>query len=201
MSTKYALTFDKINATISGQSVKKGSKNMTLGEVFLIAVSLSADAFAVSVCKGLSLKKITPGHSLTAGLYFGIFQALMPLIGYFLASTVASKIADYSFYIAFLLLLLIGANMIKEAFCDDDEDIDSSMTPKAMLPLAVATSIDALAVGVSFALIDVDIFVSVSHNGIVTLVLSAIGVSVGSFSGEKFRKAASVVGGSGLILM
>lgn len=174
---------------------------MSLWEVFVIGISLSADAFAVSVCKGLSLKKIKLSHAVIAGLYFGIFQAVMPLIGYFLASTVASKIADYSFYIAFILLLLIGSNMIREAIKEEDECLDCSMCPKAMLPLAVATSIDALAVGVSFALVDVEIFSAVSLIGITTFVLSGIGVSLGSFIGSKFRKIASIIGGSVLIIM
>ncbi len=175
---------------------------MQLWEIFLIGVSLSMDAFAVAVCKGLSLCKVRLSHAVTVGLYFGIFQAAMPLIGYFLASTVASKIADYSFYIAFGLLLLIGANMIREAlFGDDEEACSISLSFKEMAPLAVATSIDALAVGVSFALVDVEIFSSVAMIGVTTFVLSGIGVALGAFVGAKFRKAATVTGGSVLILM
>ena len=169
---------------------------MQIWELFLIAVSLSADAFAIATCKGLCLKKITPFHMIVVGLYFGIAQAVMPIIGYFLASTVAAKIADYSFYIAFALLLLIGANMITE--CKTDVN---PISPKEMIPIAIATSIDALAVGVTFALEDVEIFSSAALIGITTFVLSAIGVGIGSFIGGKFRKISSIVGGSVLILM
>ncbi len=174
---------------------------MDIWELFTIAICLSMDAFAVSICKGLSIKKIKLRHSITAGFYFGIFQALMPLIGYLLASTVAAKITDYSFYIAFILLAVIGANMIREAIKGEEECADSSMSFKAMLPLAVATSIDALAVGVSFALVKVDILPAIALIGAVTFILSAIGVRIGNFVGEKFQKIAAVLGGSVLILI
>ena len=179
---------------------------MELWELFLIAVSLSADAFAVATCKGLCLSKVKPIHMITAGVYFGIAQALMPLIGYLLASTVAPKIADYSFYIAFALLLLIGGNMIREAIFENDEcecceTGASSMSFKEMFPMAIATSIDALAVGVTFALEDVEIFSSITLIGVTTFVLSAVGVGIGAFIGGKFRKASSIVGGVVLILM
>ena len=179
---------------------------MKLWELFLIAVSLSADAFAVATCKGLCLRKVKPSHMITVGLYFGIAQALMPLIGYLLASTVASKIADYSFYIAFALLLLIGANMIREAVFEKDEcncceTGSDSLSFKEMFPMAIATSIDALAVGVTFALEGVKILSSVTLIGVTTFVLSSIGVGIGSFIGGKFRKISSIIGGSVLILM
>ncbi|MBQ7778929.1 MAG: manganese efflux pump [Clostridia bacterium] len=174
---------------------------MQLWEIFLIGVSLSMDAFAVAVCKGLSLCKVKLSQAIIVGLYFGIFQALMPLIGYFLASTVASKIADYSFYIAFALLLLIGANMIREAIKGDDDTCNVSLSFKEMVPLALATSIDALAVGVSFALVEVEIFSSVGLIGVTTFVLSAVGVALGSFVGARFRKVATIIGGSVLVLM
>ncbi|MBO5040801.1 MAG: manganese efflux pump [Clostridia bacterium] len=174
---------------------------MQLWEIFLIGVSLSMDAFAVAVCKGLTLCRVKLSHAVTVGLYFGIFQALMPLIGYFLASTVASKIADYSFYIAFALLLLIGANMIREAIKGDDDTCTISLSFREMVPLALATSIDALAVGVSFALVEVEIFSSVGLIGVTTFILSAVGVALGAFVGSKFRKVATIIGGSVLILM
>ncbi len=174
---------------------------MQLWEIFLIGVSLSMDAFAVAVCKGLSLCKVKLSQAVTVGLYFGIFQALMPLIGYFLASTVASKIADYSFYIAFALLLLIGANMIREAIKGDDDACTVSLSFREMVPLALATSIDALAVGVSFALIEVEIFSAVGLIGVTTFVLSAVGVALGAFVGARFRKVATIVGGSVLVGM
>ncbi len=174
---------------------------MQLWEIFLIGVSLSMDAFAVAVCKGLSLCKVKLSQAITVGLYFGIFQALMPLIGYFLASTVASKIADYSFYIAFALLLLIGANMIREAIKGDDDTCTVSLSFREMIPLALATSIDALAVGVSFALVEVEIFSAVGIIGVTTFVLSGIGTALGAFVGSKFRKVATIIGGSVLVGM
>ena len=174
---------------------------MTVWELFIAAVCLSMDAFAVSVCKGLSIGKTKAKHYLTAGLYFGIFQALMPLAGYLLASTVASRISGCSHYIAFILLALIGANMIREAIKGDEESRDSAMDFRTMLPLAVATSIDAFAVGVSYALINVRIVPAVLFIGATTFVISAAGVSLGSFIGGKFRKTAAIVGGSVLIIL
>lgn len=174
---------------------------MDIRELFIIAVCLSMDAFAVSVCKGLSLKKIRIRHCITVGLYFGVFQALMPLIGYLLTSTVAAKIADYSFYIASGLLAVIGANMIRETLKGEEESRDNSMSFKVMLPLAIATSIDALAVGVSFALVRVNILPAITLIGVVTFIISAIGVSIGNLVGEKFQKIASTIGGSVLILI
>jgi len=174
---------------------------MQVWELILIAVSLSMDAFAIAVCKGLTLKRIKLRHCVTVGLYFGIAQAVMPLIGYLLASTVASRIADYSFYIAFVLLLMIGGNMIREAIKGEEECTDCALTFKALFPMAVATSIDALAVGVSFALLDVMIVPAVSLIGIITFLLSAIGVRIGSFVGGKFQKIASISGGVVLIGM
>ena len=174
---------------------------MQVWELILIAVSLSMDAFAIAVCKGLTLKRIKLRHCVTVGLYFGIAQAVMPLIGYLLASTVASRIADYSFYIAFVLLLMIGGNKIREAIKGEEECTDCALTFKALFPMAVATSIDALAVGVSFALLDVMIVPAVSLIGIITFLLSAIGVRIGSFVGGKFQKIASISGGVVLIGM
>lgn len=174
---------------------------MSVWDVFITGIALSMDAFAVAVCKGLSLCKVKPSQAVTVGLYFGIFQAAMPLIGYFLASTVASKIADYSFYIAFALLLLIGANMIKEAVKGDDDTCSVSLSFMEMVPLALATSIDALAVGVSFALVEVEIFSSVGIIGVTTFVLSAVGTALGAFIGARFRKIATIVGGSVLVGM
>lgn len=174
---------------------------MQLWEIFLIGVSLSMDAFSVAVCKGLTLCRVKLSQAVTVGLYFGIFQALMPLVGYFLASTVAAKISGYSHYIAFVLLLIIGANMIREAIKGDEDACTVSLSFKEMVPLAVATSIDALAAGVTFALKDVEIFSSVAMVGVTTFTLSGIGVALGAFVGQKFRKIASMVGGGVLILM
>lgn len=174
---------------------------MTVWELFIAAVCLSMDAFAVSVCKGLSIGKTKAKHCLTAGLYFGIFQALMPLAGYLLASTVAARISGCSHYIAFILLALIGANMIREAIKGDEENRDSAMDFRTMLPLAVATSIDAFAVGVSYALINVRIVPAVLFIGATTFLISAAGVSLGSFIGGKLRRTAAIVGGSVLIII
>lgn len=175
---------------------------MTLWELFLLAVGLSMDAFAVSVCKGLSVKEVRAKHSITAGFYFGGFQALMPLIGYLLGVNFRSMIESVDHWIAFVLLGLIGANMIKEALAkDEDEELDSSFGFKAMLPLAIATSIDALAVGVTFAFLQVDIVPAVSFIGIVTFVFSAIGVKLGNVFGLKYKSKAELLGGAILVLM
>ncbi len=174
---------------------------MTLWELFLVAVSLAMDAFAVAVCKGLSLKKVKARHGLAVGLWFGLFQAAMPLIGFFLVDSFAAKIAGYSFVIAFALLLLIGLNMIREAFGKEEGSADASLAPRAMLPLALATSIDAFAVGVSFALLGVKILPAVSLIGAVTFLISAAGVLLGSFVGRRFEKATTVAGGAVLVLM
>lgn len=173
---------------------------MGLTELFVLAVGLSMDAFAVSVCKGLSLGKIKVRHMCIAGAWFGGFQALMPLIGYFLGTFFAEEIEQYDHWIAFVLLALIGASMIKEAF-GDAEEFDSSMTAKSMFLLAIATSIDALAVGVTFAFLRVSIVPAVSFIGVVTFVCSAIGVKIGSIFGTKYKSKAELCGGIILILI
>lgn len=159
------------------------------------------DAFAVAVCKGLSLKKINFANAAWVGLWFGAFQALMPLIGYILGTQFSDKIQAVDHWIAFILLGLIGANMLKEAFSKEEECTDSNLTPKAMLPLAVATSIDALAVGVTFAFLDVSIVPAVSFIGVITFVLSAIGVKVGNIFGVKYKSKAEIAGGVILIVL
>lgn len=169
-------------------------------ELFVLAVGLSMDAFAVSICKGLSLGKIKVKHMCIAGIWFGGFQALMPLIGYFLGSLFADMITKYDHWIAFILLLFIGGNMIKEAV-GDEEHVDASMDVKGMFILAVATSIDALAVGVTFAFLKVAIVPAVSFIGIVTFVCSAAGVKIGSIFGTKYSKKAELFGGVVLILI
>ncbi|MDY2789673.1 MAG: manganese efflux pump MntP family protein [Lachnospiraceae bacterium] len=169
-------------------------------ELFVLAVGLSMDAFAVSICKGLSLGKIKVKHMCIAGMWFGGFQALMPLIGYFLGSLFADMITKYDHWIAFILLLFIGGNMIKEAV-GDEEHVDASMDVKGMFILAVATSIDALAVGVTFAFLKVAIVPAVSFIGIVTFVCSAAGVKIGSIFGTKYSKKAELFGGVVLILI
>ena len=170
-------------------------------ELFLIALSLSMDAFAVSLCKGLSAGRPTPGQCLICGAWFGGFQALMPLIGFLLGVQFQGVISSVDHWVAFVLLGLIGANMVREALGGDEEHVDSSFGPRAMLPLAVATSIDALAVGVTFAFLRVEIAPAVALIGVTTLVLSALGVKVGSVFGDRFQSKAELAGGVILILM
>ena len=173
---------------------------MSILELFILAVGLSMDAFAVSVCKGLSLGKIKPKHMCIAGAWFGGFQALMPLIGYFLGSFFAEMIEKYDHWVAFVLLAIIGGNMIKESFCKD-EKVDSSMDVKSMLLLAIATSIDALAVGVTFAFLQVQIVHAVSFIGVITFIFSAVGVKIGSVFGTKYKSKAELFGGIVLVLI
>lgn len=173
---------------------------MSIFELFVLAVGLSMDAFAVSICKGLSLGKTTPKHMFIAGAWFGGFQGLMPLIGYFLGSFFSDMITKYSHWIAFALLLFIGGSMIKEAF-GEEEKVDDSMGVKNMFLLAIATSIDALAVGVTFAFLKVSIVPAVSFIGVVTFVFSAVGVKIGSIFGSKYQSKAQIAGGIILIII
>lgn len=173
---------------------------MNFIDLLLIGVSLSMDAFAVSICKGLSVRKVTLRHALTCGIWFGVFQAGMPVLGYFLGSQFSSLLNRVGPWVAFILLALIGANMVRESF-GEDEEVDNDFSAKAMLPLAVATSIDALAVGVSFAAMQVNIVPAACIIGITTCVLSAIGVKVGAVFGDKYRALAERMGGIVLILI
>lgn len=170
-------------------------------DIFLIGVALSMDAFAVSICKGLSVNKVQPKHLLTVGVYFGGFQALMPLVGFLLGFKFERFIVSVDHWIAFVLLALIGGNMIKEALSDDEDEHDASFSFKTMIPLAVATSIDALAVGISFAFLGVDIVEAAILIGITTFVLSGVGVYVGNIFGAKYKSKAEIVGGVVLILI
>ena len=174
---------------------------MTLAELFLLALGLAMDAFAVSVCKGLALPRIDLKKALAAGLWFGGFQALMPLLGFLLGSRFASYIADFDHWIAFILLALIGGNMIRESAAGEDTETDASFGVRAMLPLAVATSIDALAVGLTFAFLSVRVLPAVTLIGAVTLVLSMAGVKLGNLFGARFRGKAEFAGGLILILL
>lgn len=173
---------------------------MTLFDLILIAISLSMDAFAVSICKGLSVRRVNFRHALTCGLWFGGFQALMPALGYFLGDRFSSLLTRFGPWIAFLLLTIIGANMFKESF-GEEESLNDDYSPKAMLPLAVATSIDAFAVGVSFAAMQVQILPAVVLIGCITCLLSALGVKAGALFGDKYRAPAERVGGIVLILI
>ena len=179
---------------------------MKLTELALLAVGLSMDAFAVSVGKGLCAPRVRLRHCLTCGVYFGGFQALMPLLGYYLCTSFARYITRFDHWIAFVLLALIGANMLREAFSKEEEDESeksgNSFGFKSMLLLALATSIDALAVGVSFALLEgVNILAAVLFIGAVTFILSAVGLKVGNAFGLKYKKKAEIVGGLILIVM
>ena len=169
-------------------------------ELFLIAVGLSMDAFAVSVCKGLSVDKLNGRHVLLVGLYFGGFQFLMPLLGYLLGYRFEHFITSIDHWIAFGLLCIIGISMIQEAF-SEGEKLDDDFSVKKMLMLAVATSIDALAVGITFAFLSVRILPAAALIGVTTFVLSGIGIYVGHVFGMKYRSGAEFVGGVILILM
>ncbi|MBQ8028609.1 MAG: manganese efflux pump [Clostridia bacterium] len=175
---------------------------MGISELFLVAVGLSMDAFAVAVCKGLSVSKLSFKHYLLVGAWFGGFQGLMPFLGYLLGSTFEKYIVSFDHWVAFLLLGFIGANMIKEGFSKEEEKKDDSFSFKTMFVLAVATSIDALAVGVTFALLpDVNITAAVLFIGIITFVLSAVGIKVGNIFGVKYKGKAEIAGGVILVLM
>lgn len=171
-------------------------------ELFLIAVGLSMDAFAVSICKGLSVQRLRLRHMLLAGLYFGAFQALMPLLGYLLGARFAGLITAYDHWVTFVLLALIGGNMLREAFSGGEEEAQNAdFTCRAMLPLAVATSIDALAVGVSFAFMKVLILPAAALIGITTFCFGAAGVKIGNVFGARYEKKAEIAGGVILILI
>ena len=173
---------------------------MQLWELFMLAIGLSMDAFAVSICKGLAVEKADLRACCTAGLWFGGFQALMPLIGYFLGAQFSAHMESVGHWIAFILLALIGVNMIRESHGEADAQ-SASMSPRAMLPLAVATSIDALAVGVTFALLVDHILSAVCLIGATTFLISAAGVKIGSLFGSRWRAKAEVCGGVILILL
>ena len=174
---------------------------MDLIELFLIAVGLSMDAFAVSVCKGLAMPKCTFKKAAIVGLWFGGFQALMPAIGYILGAQFQEAIASIDHWIAFVLLALIGGNMIHEALDNDEEEADASLDVKTMFLLAVATSIDALAIGITFAFLKINIIPAVCFIGIVTFIISFAGVKIGNVFGARYKNKAEIVGGVILILL
>lgn len=180
---------------------------MGMGELLLLGVGLSMDAFAVSVCKGLAMKRSSVKAGLTCGIWFGGFQALMPLIGFFLGSMFAEAIQSVDHWVAFGLLVLIGVNMLREAFSPEEdggctECADADLSVKSMFVMAVATSIDALAVGISLAMAgDVAIFAAVGIIGVCTFTLSAVGVGVGSVFGSQFEQKAQIAGGVILVIL
>jgi len=182
------------------QNNKNGVK-MDIWELLLTAIGLSMDAFAVSICKGLSVGRATKCQMALTGAWFGGFQGLMPLIGYLLGKSFSSFVEDFDHWIAFALLALIGLNMIKEAFSKKENCADCSFAVRVMFVMAIATSIDALAVGVSFGIQNVNIWAAIAFIGIITFVLSALGVKFGAFFGAKYKKGAEILGGSVLILM
>ena len=174
---------------------------MGIGELFILAIGLSMDAFAVAVCKGLAMERISLKNAGIVGLWFGGFQALMPLIGYLLGYSFSDAIQSVDHWIAFALLGLIGLNMIKESRSCETEETCGCMAFKEMFTMAVATSIDALAVGITFAFLTVDIVPAVSMIGVTTFILSMVGVKVGSVFGAKYKSKAELAGGIILILL
>lgn len=174
---------------------------MSLLTLFITAVGLSMDAFAVAICKGLAMKKLSWKKALIIGLWFGGFQALMPTAGYLLGTRFESYVTAIDHWIAFVLLVLIGANMVKESFSKEEESSNDSVDFKTMFLLAIATSIDALAVGVTYAFLQVRIVPAVSFIGIITFTLSIIGVKIGNVFGLKYKTKAELTGGIILIVM
>ena len=180
---------------------------MGIGELLLLAVGVSMDAFAVSICKGLAMKKATLKASMTCGLWFGGFQALMPTIGFFLGTLFAEAIQAVDHWVAFILLAIIGGNMLKEAFESGDceccgEEHNADLSVKTMFVMAVATSIDALAVGISLAMAgNVNIWLAAAFIGVCTCSFSAAGVKIGNVFGSRFEQKAQVAGGAILILL
>ena len=178
---------------------------MNIVEIVLLAVSLSMDAFAVALCKGLAMQKLKVKSCIIVGAWFGAFQALMPLLGFLLGSTFADKITSIDHWIAFVLLALIGGNMIKEAFEKGEEKADDSLGVKNMLVMAIATSIDALAVGVSFAFTEFNpdwyVYIAFVLIGVITFTISAFGVKIGNIFGTRYKSKAEFAGGVILILL
>lgn len=185
-----------------GNLRKKGREDMGFGELVVLAVGLSMDAFAVSICKGLALQRVSWKECCIAGAWFGGFQALMPLLGYLLGTQFEQFVTSVDHWIAFVLLGIIGGNMIREALSKDEDKLDGSLAFKTMLLLAIATSIDALAVGITFALLpDVNLPAAVSFIGATTFILSAVGLKVGNVFGLKYKSRAEIAGGIILILL
>lgn len=175
---------------------------MGIAELIIIAIGVSMDAFAVSICKGLSVQKLKPRHVIQTGLWFGGFQALMPLAGYFLGVSFADFVTTIDHWIAFILLGIIGGNMIKESsHKDEDYNVAPDFSCRTMFAMAVATSIDALAVGVSFAFLKVNIWEAVLLIGITTALFSGVGVLIGNFFGARWKSKAEFAGGFILIAM
>lgn len=174
---------------------------MTFVELLIIAVGLAMDAFAVSICKGLSVRKIRPRHAFSTAMWFGGFQALMPLIGYFVGISFADFVTNVDHWIAFVLLALIGSNMVKESREKDEVEACPDFSFRKMLALAVATSIDALAVGVTFAFLKINIWTAALVIGVTTAAISGAGLKIGNIFGSRYKSKAELVGGIILIAM
>lgn len=174
---------------------------MGFTEILLISVGVAADAFAVAICKGLSMKKFDWKKGIIIALYFGLFQSGMPVIGYLLGSTFESFITQIDHWIAFVLLCTIGANMIRETFFNEENSNNDSIDFKIMLPLAIATSIDALAIGITFAFLKANIIASVITIGLTTFIMSFLGAKIGNKFGDKYEKKAKFIGGLILIII
>lgn len=184
-------------------NINLGGKKNNMGaiEILLISIGLAMDAFAVSVCKGLAMKKMSWKKAIIIGLYFGIFQAVMPVIGYFLGTTFERFITNVDHWVAFILLVGIGINMVKEAFDKESENRNDNVDVKTMLVLSIATSIDALAIGITFACLKIHIVMPVITIGLITFIISVIGVKIGNQFGDKYGKKAEIMGGVILILL
>lgn len=174
---------------------------MDIVELLIIAVGVSMDAFAVAICKGLSVSRLKPYHVASTALWFGGFQALMPLVGYFLGVSFADFVSSIDHWIAFILLGIIGGNMLKESFHKDECRVDPDFSFKTMLAMAVATSIDALAIGVSLAFLKVNIWHAILLIGLTTGVFSALGILIGNMFGTRYKSKAEFAGGFILVAM
>ena len=170
-------------------------------EILFISIGLAMDAFAIAICKGLSMKKLDLKKAIIIGTYFGIFHAVMPIIGYFLGATFEILVTKIDHWITFILLIFIGANMIKESFEKESKNCNDNVDFKTMVVLAVATSIDALAVGITFNFFKVNLLLSAIIIGIVTFILSILGVKIGNKFGHKYQNKAEFIGGFVLILI
>ena len=174
---------------------------MGIIELILLSIGLGMDAFAVSVCKGISMKKMNWKKACIIGLYFGGFQAIMPVIGYFFGSSFESIITNIDHWIAFILLAIIGAKMIQEAFQKEEEEYNEDISVKTMIVLSIATSIDALAVGITFAFLKVNLLLAITLIGTITFTLSVIGTKIGNRFGDKYKSKAELAGGIILIII
>ena len=174
---------------------------MGVFEILIIAVGVSMDAFAVSICKGLSVSRLRPRHAFSVSVWFGGFQALMPLIGYYLGVSFADLVSEYDHWISYVLLAMIGGNMIMESFDKEDDELSSDFSVKKMFLLAVATSVDALAVGVSLAFLKVDIWMAILLIGLTTAAFSGVGIYIGHLFGARYKSKAELAGGIILFLI